>query len=410
MATSNIRPSVVTSAGVDRRPSVRNGGDTAAPEVSVVMPCLNEAETLATCISKAKRAFQEHGIHGEVVVADNGSTDGSQEIAGNAGARVVNVAAKGYGNALMGGIAGARGKFVVMGDADDSYDFLDVPKFLAKLREGFHLVMGNRFAGGIRPGAMPALHRYLGNPVLTFIGRLFFRSPSGDFHCGLRAFDRQAILGLDLRTTGMEFASEMIVKATLHGLSIAEVPTTLSPDGRSRPPHLRSWRDGWRHLRFLLLYSPRWLFFYPGLVLGLLGLGVGAWLLPGPRAVGAVTLDVHTLLYAALAVIVGFQSVTFAAFTKIFAITEGLLPEDRRLNRIFHYITLETGLMAGVVLTIAGLAGSLFAVSTWSHRAFGPLDTSQTLRLVIPAITALTLGVQIMLSSFFLSVLGLRRR
>ena len=388
----------------------QNGDETALPEVSVVMPCLNEAETLAACIGKAQRAFREHHILGEVVVADNGSTDGSQAIATRLGARVIAVEAKGYGNALMGGISAARGKFVIMGDADDSYDFLDLPKFVSKLREGFQLVMGNRFAGGIRPGAMPPLHRYLGNPVLTFIGRLFFRSPCRDFHCGLRGFDRRAILGLDLRTTGMEFASELVVKATLHGLAVTEVPTTLSPDGRSRPPHLRSWRDGWRHLRFLLLYSPRWLFLYPGLVLGLLGIAVGLWLLPGPRRIGAVTLDVHTLLYAALAVVVGFQSVTFAVFTKIFAITEGLLPEDPRLNRAFRYVTLETGLLVGVGLVIAGLAGSLFALSAWSRHAFGPLEPSQTLRLAIPAVTALTLGVQVILSSFFLSVLGLRRR
>ena len=411
MSPSDLAMARSTTIDAARLPTAeRDGNGTPRPELSVVMPCLNEAETLAACIEKAQRALREHGIVGEIVVADNGSTDGSQALASRLGARVVPVAAKGYGNALMGGIAAARGKFVIMGDADDSYDFLDLPKFVTKLREGFQLVMGNRFAGGIKPGAMPALHRYLGNPVLTFIGRLFFRSACGDFHCGLRAFDRESILQLDLRTTGMEFASEMVVKATLHGLAVTEVPTTLSPDGRSRPPHLRSWRDGWRHLRFLLMYSPRWLFLYPGILLALLGLGVGGWLLPGPRRVGAVTFDVHTLLYAALALIVGFQSITFAAFTKIFAITEGLLPEDPNFNRIFRYITLETGLVAGVGLMLAGLVGSLVAVSTWMHHAFGPLDSSQTLRLAIPAVTALTLGVQVVLSSFFLSVLGLRRR
>ena len=384
--------------------------DTETLEISVVMPCLNEAETLAVCIRKARRALRDHGIAGEVVVADNGSTDGSVAIAIEEQARVVHVAAKGYGSALMGGIAAARGRFVIMGDADDSYDFLDLPRFLAKLREGFQLVMGNRFAGGITPGAMPPLHRYLGNPVLTFVGRLFFKADCGDFHCGLRAFDRAAILGLDLRTTGMEFASEMVVKAMLHGLSITEVPTTLSPDGRSRPPHLRSWRDGWRHLRFLLMYSPRWLFFYPGAVLALLGLTLGLWLLPGPRTVVGISLDVHTLLYAALAVILGVQSVMFALFTKIFAITEGLLPADPRLDRLFRYVTLETGLLAGAFLIVFGLAGSLLAVSDWSHHAFGPLNPSQTLRLAIPAMTALTLGVQIVLASFFFSILGLRRR
>ena len=264
-------------------------------ELSIVMPCLNEAETLATCIDKARGFLDRHGIAGEIVIADNGSTDGSQEIAVSRGARVVNVPSKGYGSALMGGIAAARGRYVIMGDADDSYDFTDLMPFVERLRAGDELVMGNRFLGGIEPGAMPPLHKYLGNPVLTWIGRLFFGSPSGDFHCGLRGFDRQAILSLDLQTTGMEFASEMVVRATLQGLRIDEVPTTLSKDGRSRPPHLRSWRDGWRHLRFLLMYSPRWLFLYPGLFLMIVGLLAGAWLLPGPRRIGGVELDIQTL-------------------------------------------------------------------------------------------------------------------
>ena len=267
------------------------------------------------------------GFEGEVIVADNGSTDGSRELARAAGARVVPVEAKGYGSALMGGILAARGKYVVMGDADDSYDFSHVPRFLEKLRAGYDLVMGNRFLGGIQPGAMPALHRYLGNPVLSGIGRLFFHSPCGDFHCGLRGFSKEAIERLDLRTTGMEFASEMVVKATLHGLRIGEVPTTLSPDGRSRPPHLRSWRDGWRHLRFLLLYSPRWLFFYPGLThCCSTGLTIILWLLPGPRRVGPVVLDVHTMLGGAALVLIGFQSVAFAVLAKVFAVNSGLMP------------------------------------------------------------------------------------
>lgn len=379
-------------------------------ELTILMPCLNEAETLAVCIQKAQRSVQALGIAGEVLIADNGSTDGSQEIAARLGARVVPVSEKGYGSALLNGIAAARGKYVIMGDSDDSYDFASLGGFVEKLRQGYELVMGNRFQGGIAPGAMPPLHKYLGNPVLTGIGRLLFRSPCGDFHCGLRGFDREAILRLDLQTTGMEFASEMVVKATLHKLRIAEVPTTLSPDGRSRPPHLRSWRDGWRHLRFLLLYSPRWLFLYPGLILMAAGLLVGLWLLPGPRPLGPVTLDVHTLLYAALAVILGYQAITFAVFTKIFAVTEGLLPEDPRLNRIFRYITLEVGLICGGALTLLGLAGSLAAFRVWGGKSFGPLDVSQTLRLTIPAVTALTLGCQTILSSFFLSVLGLRRR
>jgi len=379
-------------------------------ELSIVMPCLNEAETLATCIKKARNWLIKHNVSGEVVVADNGSTDGSQTIAGVMGARVVDVTAKGYGSALMGGINAARGRYVVMGDADDSYNFSHLSPFLEKLREGYDLVMGNRFAGGIQPGAMKALHKYLGNPVLTGIGRLFFKSPCSDFHCGLRGFSKAAAMKLDLRTTGMEFASEMVVKATLNKLRITEVPTTLFQDGRSRPPHLRSWRDGWRHLRFLLLYSPRWLFFYPGALLMLIGMALCAWLLPGPRHVSSVTLDVHTLLYAAAAIVIGFQAVNFSIFTKVFGMSEGLLPEDPRLNKIFRYITLETGLISGLALLLTGLAVSIYAVSDWGAHSFGTLDPTKILRLVIPAVTAMTLGSEIILSSFFLSVLGLKRR
>jgi len=379
-------------------------------ELSIVMPCLNESETLATCIKKARNWLIKHNVSGEVVVADNGSTDGSQTIAGVMGARVVDVTAKGYGSALMGGINAARGRYVVMGDADDSYNFSHLSPFLEKLREGYDLVMGNRFAGGIQPGAMKALHKYLGNPVLTGIGRLFFKSPCSDFHCGLRGFSKAAAMKLDLRTTGMEFASEMVVKATLNKLRITEVPTTLFQDGRSRPPHLRSWRDGWRHLRFLLLYSPRWLFFYPGALLMLIGMALCAWLLPGPRHVSSVTLDVHTLLYAAAAIVIGFQAVNFSIFTKVFGMSEGLLPEDPRLNKIFRYITLETGLISGLALLLTGLAVSIYAVSDWGAHSFGTLDPTKILRLVIPAVTAMTLGSEIILSSFFLSVLGLKRR
>jgi glycosyltransferase involved in cell wall biosynthesis len=379
-------------------------------EVSVVMPCLNEAESLGICIKKANGALRELGVRGEVIMADNGSSDGSQAIARSVGARVVDVEAKGYGSALLGGITAACGEFVIMGDADDSYDFSAIRPFVEKLREGYDLVMGNRFAGGIRPGAMPALHRYLGNPVLSRIGRLFFNSPVADFHCGLRGFRKAAIEQLDLRTTGMEFASEMIVKATLMDLRITEVPTTLSPARRTRQPHLRTWRDGWRHLRFLLLYSPRWLFLYPGAFLMLAGLIVGGWLIPGPRRIGGIGFDVHTLLYAAGAIIIGFQSVVFAFFTKIFAISEGLLPEDARLTKAFKYITLETGLAAGSLLVVAGLAGSVYAFVHWSLGSFGPLDATRTLRIVIPSLTALMLGSEVILSSFFLSVLGMSRR
>jgi glycosyltransferase involved in cell wall biosynthesis len=379
-------------------------------ELSVVMPCLNEAATVGVCVRKALEAMARGEIRGEVIVADNGSTDGSREIARQSGARVVAVAIPGYGSALRGGIAAARGQYVLMGDADDSYDFTRLGEFVAKLREGFDLVMGNRFRGGISRGAMPALHRYVGNPILTGIGRLFFKSPVRDFHCGMRAFRKDAIEGLGLRTLGMEFASEMIVKATRFGLRIAEIPTTLSPDGRGRAPHLRTWRDGWRHLRFLLLYSPRWLFFYPGIVLFFAGAVVGAWLLPGPRMIGNVGFDVHTLLFAAMAMLLGFESVVFAMFTKVFAISEGLLPEDPRLNRLYPYITLEVGLGIGIFLIVAGAGAWGLGLEYWRSHDFGPLDPEKTLRIVIPGMVSLTLGFQVILSSFFLSVLGMSRR
>ncbi|HYK22225.1 MAG TPA: glycosyltransferase family 2 protein [Pyrinomonadaceae bacterium] len=389
----------------DSRPAV----DADSLELSILMPCLNEAETIATCIRKAQTWMTRNQVAGEVIVADNGSTDGSQRIARVMGARVVDVPEKGYGAALRAGIEAAAGKYVIMGDADDSYNFANLGAFLSKLRNSYDLVMGNRFAGGIEPGAMPPLHKYLGNPVLTGIGRLLFRSPCRDFHCGLRGFSKAAALKMDLRTPGMEFASEMVVKATLNKLRIIEVPTTLSPDGRSREPHLRSWRDGWRHLRFLLLYSPRWLFFYPGALLMLVGLAVGLWLLPGPRAVGSVTLDVHTLLYAAAAVLTGFQAVNFAVFTKIFGVTSGLLPPDAKLEKAFKYITLESGLVTGVALFLTGLALTIFAVSDWGAHSFGALEPTKILRLVIPAVSAMMLGSEIVLSSFFLSVLGLTK-
>jgi glycosyltransferase involved in cell wall biosynthesis len=391
-------------------PELTNPSGEYTLELSILMPCLNEAETLEICIEKAQKSLRELDIVGEVIIADNGSTDGSQEIATRMGARVVPIAAKGYGSALMGGIIAARGTYIIMGDADDSYDFSNLGAFVEKLRGGCDLVMGNRFQGGIKPGAMPPLHKYLGNPVLTWVGQLFFSSPAGDFHCGLRGFRRDSILKLDLQTTGMEFASEMVVKASLYKLQITEVPTVLSPDGRSRPPHLRTWRDGWRHLRFLLLYSPRWLFLYPGIFLMILGLIVGIWLLPGTQKIGNISFDIHTLLYAAIAIIVGFQAVTFAFFTKVFAISEKLLPEDPKLNKIFRYVTLETGLIVGVALILIGIVGSIFSLTTWSETAFGILDPSKTLRLVIPSLTCLTVGLQMVLSSFFLSVLGLKRR
>jgi glycosyltransferase involved in cell wall biosynthesis len=380
------------------------------PELSIVLPCLNEAKTVARCIAKARGYLQRAGVTGEVVVADNGSTDGSRELAAQAGARVIAVPERGYGAALIAGIRAARGRYVVMGDADDSYDFSALDAFLAKLREGYQLVMGNRFRGGILPGAMPALHRYLGNPVLSFLGRIFFRVPAGDFHCGLRAFDRQAILKLDLCTPGMEFASEMVVKASLAQMRIAEVPTTLSPDGRDRPPHLRSWRDGWRHLRFLLMFSPRWLFLYPGLALLAAGLAAQALLYPGPRYVGGVGLDIHTMLYAAAASIIGFQMIWFAVFSKAAGIRAGLFPADRRMSRLLEIFSLERGLVLGALLFLGALAMAAWPVLSWERSGFGPLDPTITMRLAIPAVTLMILGMEVFIAAFFLSILALKPR
>jgi glycosyltransferase involved in cell wall biosynthesis len=374
------------------------------------MPCLNEHATVAGCVRKALGAMQQHAIRGEVIVADNGSTDGSRQLALDAGARVVAIDTRGYGSALRAGIAAARGRYVLMGDADDSYDFTHLDRFVNKLREGYDLVIGNRFQGGILPGAMPPLHRYLGTPVLTALARLFFRSPFGDLNCGLRGFRKEAIEGLGLRTLGMEFAGEMIVKACAFGLRITEVPTTLAPDGRDRAPHLNTWRDGWRHLRFMLLYSPRWLFLYPGMALFVLGAVLSVLLLRGPVYVGGVAFDLNTLLFAVMAILIGFQSVAFAMFTKVFAISEGLLPEDRRLSRVFRYVTLEAGLLAGGLLGVVGVGAWVVGLAYWRSHHFGPLDPAQTLRIVIPGMVCFTLGFQIIMSSFFLSVLGMSRR
>lgn len=370
--------------------------------VTVLMPCLNEAETLATCIQKAQKYFMQNHLNGEVLIADNGSNDGSQEIATQLEARVVHIKEKGYGSALQGGIAAAKGEYIIMGDADDSYDFSNLTLFIDKLNEGYQLVMGNRFKGEIKDGAMPPLHRYLGNPVLTWIGRLFFTSSCGDFHCGLRGFRKDAIESLDLRTTGMEFASEMVVKASLYKLKITEVPITLYPDGRSRPPHLRSWRDGWRHLRFLLLFSPRWLFLYPGTFLMFLGLIATIILLSGVK--------VHSLIYSTTAIIIGFQIVAFSMFTKAFAISEGLIPEDIRLIRLLRYFSLEKGLIIGILILLIGVVGSIYALKIWESSFFGGLNPSETMKIVIPSVTCLALGCQVIFSSFFLSVIGLKRR
>ena len=382
-------------------------------EVSIVMPCLNEAETLATCVRKAQDSIQLHHLKAELIVADNGSTDGSRGIARQNGARVVPVEAKGYGSALAAGIQAAKGQYIIMGDADDSYDFSYIFPFVEKLREGYDLVMGCRLPSGggtVMPGAMPWKHRWIGNPVLSGIGRLFFRSPISDFHCGLRAFRKEAYQKLGMRTTGMEFASEIVIKATLNKMQITQIPITLYKDGRSRPPHLRSWRDGWRHLRFMLMYSPRWLFLFPGVVGFLAGAFLFALLLNGPLRLGIAFFDTNTLLVSSMAIILSFQLISFAAFTKIFAISEGLLPEDRRLNRLFSIITLEVGILVGLILAVSGLGLLIGALVYWANLGFGELSYPNSLRLVIPAVTSLILGVQVIFSSFFMSILGLKTK
>jgi len=387
----------------------QDGAEAPLLELTILMPCLNEAETLGTCVRKARDYLARSGIAGEVLVADNGSTDGSQAIAESLGARVVAVPERGYGAALIAGIAAARGRFVIMGDSDDSYDFTALDPFVAKLREGCELVMGNRFKGGIMPGAMPPLHRYLGNPVLSTIGRLFFGSPVGDFHCGLRGFDRDAMRRLELRAPGMEFASEMVVKATVQGLRMAEVPTTLSPDGRSRPPHLRSWRDGWRHLRFLLVFCPRWLFLYPGAGLFLAGLLAMALLLPGPVSAAGLTFDVHTLLYASGAMIMGFQAVQFWVFARIYGAQEGVVPEEGRLSALLGRFGLEPALVVAGLLVLVGLGLGVAAVVIWGAEHFGPLSGMGAMRVAIASVTAMVLGLQLAFGAFFVALLGMMR-
>lgn len=372
-------------------------------ELTILMPCLNEAETVGTCVAKARAFLSRAAIDGEVIVGDNGSTDGSQRIAQAAGARVVDIAARGYGSALLGGIAASRGRFVVMGDSDDSYDFSRLEAFVERLRRGDQLVMGNRFAGGIARGAMPMLHRYLGNPVLSFIGRLLFRSQIGDFHCGLRGFDRVAIRRLDLVSPGMEFASEMVVKATLAGLRISEVPTTLSPDGRSRPPHLRSWRDGWRHLRFLLMMSPRWLLLYPGLFLLLLGFGAQAAILQGPVVIRGVGFDIHTMLYAAGASILGLQLVVFALLARAIGCVKGVLPLAGMFRRVLAHFTLERGIVAGLVIGLAGLALAIYSIRLWFDAHLAALDPAEMMRYAIPSVTLMIAGAEVLFASFVLS-------
>lgn len=382
----------------------------AAPELTVLMPCLNEARTLAACIAKAQQFFERSGVAGEVLIADNGSSDDSVEVALAHGAQVLLVRQRGYGAALLAGIRSARGRFVVMGDSDDSYDFAHLQGFVDALRAGHQLVMGNRFAGGIRPGAMPPLHRYLGNPVLSFIGRLFFRSPVRDFHCGLRGFERQAMLDLDLHSSGMEFASEMVVKATLGGLRIAEVPTTLSPDGRDRPPHLRSWRDGWRHLRFLLVHAPAWLFMYPGLALLLAGALLSTLLALGPVSLGPFTLDIHTLLYATVMACVGLQMVLFAGASSSHAVQIGVLPAMPRGLAWARTVSLEKGLVIGLALLALGLVLAVTTVSMWSGAGFRAIDPGRLMRVAIPAAALMLAGTQIATTAFLMEFIRLAPR
>jgi hypothetical protein len=372
-------------------------------ELTILMPCLNEALTVETCIRKARAYLEKRSIAGEVLVADNGSTDGSQSLALAAGARVVQVASKGYGSALIGGIEAANGRYVIMADADDSYDFADLDGFVDRLRRGFNLVIGNRFQGGIRPGAMPLLNRYLGNPVLSLIGRTLFASPVGDFHCGLRGFERQAILGLHLRATGMEFASEMVVKASLASLRIAEVPTTLSPDGRQRAPHLRPWRDGWRHLRFMLLRSPQWLFLYPGLLLAVLGLVGSSMLTRGPIQVpGLFTLDINGLLYCSVAAIVGVQIMFFGLFAMALARRMQLRIAHGFPEKLMRAASDEVAIAIGACLVLGGTGGAVYAVLQWGHASFGALVPSEMMRITIPSVTALAIGTQILFGGFML--------
>ena len=380
--------------------------DAGAPELSIVMPCLDEAETLATCITKAKRFLAENQVDGEVIVADNGSTDGSQAIARQLDARVIDVPVRGYGAALAAGIAGAQGRYVAMADADDSYDFLALMPFVERLRAGDELVMGNRFQGGILPGAMPPLHRYLGNPVLSFAGRLFFKAPVGDFHCGLRAFRRDAILRLGLVTTGMEFASEMVVKAQLAGLRLSEVPTTLAPDGRSRAPHLRSWRDGWRHLKFLLTFAPKWLAFYPGLIIGGIGLAGTLLTLPGTLHIAGLNFGIHSLLVFASAITIGAQLVSFAVLARLFGVHDGLWRTSDNIEIARRWFSIDRCVVIGIVSILLGLVLLITAVGGWAALGFHDIHGERLMRVSIMAILFLTLGVQAMISGFIAALLG----
>jgi hypothetical protein len=381
-----------------------------AVELSIVMPCLNEAETLAACIGKAQSYLRRSGVSGEIVIGDNGSTDGSQQIAARLGARVIPISIRGYGAALYGAITAARGRYCVMGDSDMSYDFESLDGFVEKLRAGYDLVMGNRFKGGIERGAMPWKNRYIGNPVLSCIGKILFHAKVGDFHCGLRGFSKAAFQQMDLRTTGMEFASEMVIKAELMGLRMTEVPTTLRKDGRSRPPHLLPYRDGWRHLRFMLLFSPAWLFLFPGLAMMLLGGVVGGMILARPIRLNGIQLDLDTMIYCSTFLVTGFQAALFWFLSRMYALQEGLYPETAADQRYAGLITLERGLAAGIAMTLAGLAAAVYAVWEWMQHGFGDLNTEWIARIVIPSSVAISLGMEIVLFSFLLSTFGLHAR
>jgi glycosyltransferase involved in cell wall biosynthesis len=381
-----------------------------AVELTILMPCLNERETLAQCIHKARQFLSQSGISGEVLIADNGSTDGSQEIAEAEGARVTQIADKGYGAALLGGIKAAQGRYVIMGDADGSYDFCALMPFVQRLRDGADIVMGNRFAGGIAPGAMPFLHRYFGNPLLSWMGRLFFDIKVADFHCGLRGFRRDKVSALNLRTAGMEFASEMVVRAALAGYRLDEVPTTLSKDGRLRPPHLRTWRDGWRHLSFLLMYSPKWLFLYPGLFLLALGFITAFALLPGPVTVGNVSFDIHTFTVACIAVLVGVQSISFAAVARRFAAAHNLIPPSRRFSRILDVLTLDRVLIGAALVALSGLGGVIWCTLQWASTGFGPLEYASLLRLLTLSLTAIAVGIQLAWTGFLSAIIEIPTR
>lgn len=381
-------------------------------EITVLMPCLNEAETIAACIEDALSAFATARVVGEVLIADNGSSDGSQKIAEDMGARVLSVCEKGYGSALIGGINSAKGKYVLMGDADQSYDFKELPKFLERLRQGAELVMGCRLprgGGTIMPGAMPPLHRWLGNPVLSALGKIFFSSPADDFHCGLRAFNRQSIVKLDLCTKGMEFASEMVVKATLSKLKIEQVPITLHPDGRTRAPHLRSWRDGWRHLRFMLLYSPDWLFILPGMLLFILGLGGFSILLPKPLTIGTITFDLSTLIVFSSATLVGAQILGFGILIKVYAISSGIWPGHDRWLRFARGRSIDLGLLLGTLFLLFGLSVLFWAADDWREAKFAALNYQESLRTTITAVTAIAFGLQTLFTSFAIAMVGMKR-